>query len=64
MALQGLPIEQREIVVARLWGGLNFEQIAEVAGCSVSTAFRRFSAGIDALRKELGELCPNPCPND
>ena len=64
MALQGLPIEQREIVVARLWGGLNFEQIAEVAGCSVSTAFRRFSAGIDTLRKELGELCPNPSLND
>jgi len=52
-ALQGLPIDQREVVVARLWGGLGFEQIAEVAGCSPSTAFRRFSAGIEALRKEL-----------
>jgi RNA polymerase sigma-70 factor (ECF subfamily) len=54
-ALQLLPGEQREAIVARLWGGLSFEQIAEVAGCSASTAFRRFSAGIDALRKELGE---------
>src|SRR5438105_10440927 len=53
-ALERLPIEQREVIVARLWGKLNFEQIAETAGCSASTAFRRFSAGIDALRKELG----------
>jgi RNA polymerase sigma-70 factor (ECF subfamily) len=64
MALQSLPVEQREVIVARIWGGLNFEQIAEVAGCSASTAFRRFSAGIDLLRKELGELCPNHSPND
>jgi RNA polymerase sigma-70 factor (ECF subfamily) len=59
-ALQRLPAEQREVIVARLWGGLSFEQIAEVAGCSASTAFRRFDAGIDALRRELGVPCPNP----
>jgi RNA polymerase sigma factor (sigma-70 family) len=57
-ALKRLPAEQGEVIVARLWGGLSFEQIAEVAGCSASTAFRHFSAGIDALRKELGVLCP------
>ena len=59
-ALERLPPEQREVIVARLWGGLNFEQIAEVAGCSASTAFRRFDAGIAALRRELGVPCPNP----
>jgi RNA polymerase sigma factor (sigma-70 family) len=57
-ALQKLPDDQREIIVARLWGGLSFEQIAHVAGCSASTAFRRFSAGIETLRKELGLPCP------
>jgi RNA polymerase sigma-70 factor (ECF subfamily) len=62
-ALRRLPAEEREVIVARLWGGLSFEQIAEAAGCSASTAFRRFSAGIDALRKELGVPCPNPSPN-
>src|SRR5438552_3695533 len=45
VALQGLPVEQREAIVARLWGGLSFEEIAEVAGCSASTAFRRYEAG-------------------
>jgi RNA polymerase sigma-70 factor (ECF subfamily) len=58
-ALQRLPDEQREVIVARLWGGLSFEQIAEVSGCSASTAFRRFGAGIDSLRQELGASCPN-----
>jgi RNA polymerase sigma-70 factor (ECF subfamily) len=63
-ALQRLPDEEREVIVARLWGGLSFEQIAEVAGCSASTAFRRYSAGLDALRKELGVPCPNRSPTD
>jgi RNA polymerase sigma factor (sigma-70 family) len=54
-ALERLPVDDREVIVARLWGGLNFEQIAEIAGCSPSTAFRRYSAGIEALRKELNE---------
>ena len=57
-ALERLSLEEREVVVARLWGALSFEQIAEVAGCSASTAFRRYSAGIDALRQELGLPCP------
>ncbi len=61
-ALQRLPPDQREVIVARLWGGLSFEQIAEVAGCSASSAFRRFSAGIAALRKELDVPCPNQPP--
>ena len=56
-ALEKLPLEQREIIAAHLWGGLTFEQIGEVAGCSASSAYRRFSVGIDALRAELGVLC-------
>jgi RNA polymerase sigma-70 factor (ECF subfamily) len=63
-AMERLPLEQREVIVARLWGGLSFEQIAEIAGCSASSAFRRFSAGINALRRELGVPCPTPSSND
>jgi RNA polymerase sigma factor (sigma-70 family) len=62
-ALRRLEEEQREVIVARLWGGLSFEEIAAVAGCSASTAFRRFAAGIRALRQMLGVPCPNPSPN-
>jgi RNA polymerase sigma factor (sigma-70 family) len=58
-ALQRLPLEQREAIVAHLWGGLSFEEIGEVARCSASSAFRRYSAGLAALRQELGVTCPN-----
>jgi RNA polymerase sigma factor (sigma-70 family) len=57
-ALESLPGEQREVIVARLWGGLTFEQIAAAHGSSVSSAYRRFEAGIAALRVHLGEPCP------
>jgi RNA polymerase sigma-70 factor (ECF subfamily) len=58
-ALQALPLEQREVIVAHLWGGLTFEQIGEVAGHSPATAYRRFVAGLSALRERLGVPCPN-----
>ncbi len=57
-ALQELPLEQREVIVAHLWGGLGFEQAGALAGCAASTAFRRYSAGIEALRKKLRVPCP------
>lgn len=57
-ALESLPGEQREIIVARLWGGLTLEQAAEAAGCSISTAHRRYESGIAALRERLGAKCP------
>ena len=53
-ALQTLPVEQRETIVARLWGGLTFEQIGEVTRCAGSTAHRRYLEGLAALRERLG----------
>ena len=57
-ALESLDEPLREAVVARTWGGLGFEQIAELAGCSVSTAHRRYEAGLAALRERLQLSCP------
>jgi RNA polymerase sigma-70 factor (ECF subfamily) len=57
-SLRQLPLEQREPIVAHLWGGLSFEQIGAMTGCSASTAFRRYSAGIETLRERLGVSCP------
>lgn len=57
-ALETLPCEQREVIVARLWGGMTLEEVGAVVGCSVSSAHRRFAAGIAALRERLGVLCP------
>jgi RNA polymerase sigma factor (sigma-70 family) len=56
--LATLPIEQREVIVARLWGGLSFEQIAEVAGSSSSSVHRWYVAGLATLRERLNVPCP------
>ena len=53
-ALGELPGDQREVIVLRLWSDLTLEQIAAACGCSVSTAFRRYEAGVAALRQRLG----------
>ena len=58
-ALQALPPEEREVIVAYLWGGLTFEQIADLAGCSSSTTHRRYVAGLANLRERLHVSCPN-----
>lgn len=52
-----LPIEEREIIVAHIWGGLTFEQIAGVAGCSSSTAHRLYTRGLSTLKERLGVSC-------
>ena len=57
-ALTGLPLDQREIIVAHLWGGLTFEQIADLTGGSAATCWRRYSAGLAALRQKMGAPCP------
>ncbi len=58
--LRALPIEQREVIVAHLWGGLTFEQIAQTVGSSAATSYRRYAAGLAALRQKLGAECPTP----
>lgn len=50
-ALGSLTPEERETVVARLWGGLSFEQVGQLTGVSTSTAHRRYEAGLTTLRK-------------
>lgn len=64
-ALQELPIDLREVLVAHLWGGLTFEQIGALTGASASTSHRRYLAGLTALRERLHLPCPpnrNPRP--
>jgi len=61
-ALGELPLKQREIIVAHLWGGLTFEQIGPLAGCSSSTAHRRYLEGLKTLREKLEKPCPSQPP--
>jgi RNA polymerase sigma-70 factor (ECF subfamily) len=59
-SLAELPAEQCEIIVAHLWGGLTFEEAGALAGCSTSMAYRRYIAGVEALRARLGgRVCPH-----
>ena len=59
-ALAALPQEQREVVVARLWGGLTFAEIARLTETSDSTAHRRYEAALNELRQRLNLPCrPN-----
>lgn len=59
-ALDLLSPEIREPVVAHLWGGLTFTEIATLTGTSASTAHRRYLEGLAELRRRLGIPCPNP----
>ncbi len=58
-ALRSLPPHQSEVLVARIWGGLTFEQIGAAVGCSAATAYRTYLAGLLALREKMGVLCPD-----
>ncbi len=56
-----LALERREVIIARLWGGLTFEEVARLVGCSLPTAHRRYQAGLAELRERLeGRWTPAP----
>ena len=53
-----LPLEQREVVVMRLWGQLPFREIAAVTGAPISTLHSRYAAALEALRRKVEPPCP------
>jgi len=56
-ALAQLPLHERETIVARLWGGLAFDEIARLTGSSTSTVHRWYRRGLETLRERLGVAC-------
>lgn len=48
--LETLAEDERELVVARVWGNLAFEQLGQLLGCSTSSAHRRYQAALAKLR--------------
>jgi RNA polymerase sigma-70 factor (ECF subfamily) len=52
-ALDQLPFEQRETIVLKIYEGLKFSEIAEIADCPVSTVKSRLYLGLAQLRKIL-----------
>ena len=56
-ALQELPLEQREVIVLKIWGEQTFEDIGQSLDISPNTAASRYRYGLDRMRKMLkGEL--------
>jgi RNA polymerase sigma factor (sigma-70 family) len=53
--LTRLSDRDREIIVLRIWGGLTFEQIAELVGPSSSTVHRRYQQTLATLGHMLEE---------
>jgi RNA polymerase sigma-70 factor (ECF subfamily) len=51
--LAELEPDVRAVIVARIWGGLTFDEIAQAEGCSVTTAHRRYQAGLARLHERL-----------
>ena len=52
-ALELLPIEQREVVVMRVWAQLTFEAIGQAVDIPPRTAQSRYRYGVEALRKQF-----------
>ena len=54
-ALQLLPSDLREIVIARLWGGLSFEEVGKLVNLPSATAWRRYDEALDLLKHHLAQ---------
>lgn len=48
-----LPQLEQEIVIARIWGELSFEQIAQLVDRSISAVHRRYLSALGQLGKSL-----------
>ena len=53
-ALAELPVEQREVVVMKIWGGLTFGQIGAAVGEHAGTVASRYRYGVEKLAARLG----------
>lgn len=54
LAMENLDPKIREVVMAKIWGGLTFEEIAELIDSSSSSAHRNYITGLNEMRTSLG----------
>jgi len=52
-ALDDLPVDQREVLVLKVFDEMTFKEIADTVGASVNTVASRYRYGIDKLRQAL-----------
>jgi RNA polymerase sigma-70 factor (ECF subfamily) len=53
--LEELQPDDRELIVLRIWSGLNWREIAELTGTSSSSAQRRYVAALEKMKLLLCE---------
>lgn len=53
--LEGLPDDQREVIIMRHYADLSFKEIAQLTNCSINTALGRMRYGLFNLRKMMTE---------
>ena len=51
--LADLPVEQREVIVLKIWHGYTFEEIAELLDIPANTAAGRYRYGLQKLKLRL-----------
>jgi RNA polymerase sigma-70 factor (ECF subfamily) len=54
-AMAALPEEQRTAIILKEYHGLTFQEIADLAGCPLSTVKTRLYQGLLVLRRELAK---------
>jgi len=52
-ALSALPVEQREVIVLKIWHDYTFEEIGELLGTSPNTIAARYRYGLQKVRASL-----------
>lgn len=55
-AIEALPLDQREVLVMKLYGGLTFDQIGQSMGAPLSTVASRYRRALDKLKEQLASL--------
>jgi RNA polymerase sigma-70 factor (ECF subfamily) len=62
--LSALDDDEREVIIARIWGGLTLEEISDLVGSSIATVHRRYQSGLTRLRAKLETRCELTSPKD
>jgi len=60
LALRSLPIEQREVVVLKIWEELTFAQIGELLDMPLATVASRYRYALSKLAGPLRSLADQP----
>ena len=64
LAMRQLPVQQREVVVLKIWELLTFAEIGQVLDISPSTAASRYRYALEKLAQRLGQPEAASHPHD